>query len=77
MPSRFQVWKLNDHNHVGIPRSFEYRRRTAFALSKHSPNFMLHAQKHTKHIRVENGLIAFRGDIGSRTGTVPALLTAM
>jgi len=22
--SLFQVWKLNDHNHLGVPRSFEY-----------------------------------------------------
>src|SRR5205807_10277584 len=39
-----------------------------FALPKHGPNIVLHAQKHTKHIRVEDGLIALRGYIGSRTG---------
>jgi len=29
----------------------------AFALQKHCPNLVLHAEKHTEHIRVEDGLI--------------------
>jgi hypothetical protein len=36
-------------------------------LREHRPNLVLHAQKHTKHIRVEDGLIALGGYIGSRT----------
>jgi hypothetical protein len=38
-------------------------------LPKHSPNLVPHAQKHTKHIGVEDGLIVLGGYIGSRTGT--------
>jgi hypothetical protein len=38
-------------------------------LPKHGPNLVLHAQKHTQHIRVEDGLIALGGHIGSRTGS--------
>ena len=40
--------------------------RAAFAQPKQGPNFVLRPQK---HIRVENGLIALRGNIGSRTGS--------
>src|SRR5712692_7061015 len=36
-------------------------------LPKHGPNLILHAQKHTKYICVEDGLIALGGYIGSRT----------
>jgi len=40
------------------------------------PESLLHGQKHTKHIRVENGLIALGGNIGSRPGvpTVPSVI---
>ena len=38
-------------------------------MRKHSPNLVLHAQKHTKHIRIEDGLIALGGYIRSRTGS--------
>jgi hypothetical protein len=40
---------------------FPIRRRdvndAAFALPKHCPNLILHAQKHTKHIRIEDGSV--------------------
>ena len=35
-------------------------------MPKHGPNLALHAQKYTKHIGVEDGLIALGGYIGSR-----------
>jgi hypothetical protein len=38
-------------------------------LPKRGPNLVLHAQKHTEHIRVEDGLIALGGYIGRRTGS--------
>ena len=38
-------------------------------MPKHGPNLVLHAQKYTKHIRVEDGLIALGGYIGNRTGS--------
>ena len=34
-------------------------------MPKHCPNLVLHAQKHTEHIRVEDGLVGFGGYIGS------------
>src|SRR5207245_5871951 len=34
---------------------------------KHGPNLIFHGQKYTKHICVEDGLIALGGYIGSRT----------
>src|ERR1700733_7496423 len=40
----------------------------ALALPKHRPNLVLHAQKYTEHIGVEDGLISFGGYIGSGTG---------
>jgi hypothetical protein len=40
----------------------------AFALPEHSPNLVLHAQKHTKHIGIEDGLIVLGSYICSRTG---------
>ena len=36
-------------------------------MPKHSSNLVLHAQKHTKHICVEDGLITLGCYIGSRT----------
>src|SRR5271170_7971472 len=38
----------------------------AFALRKHSPNLVLHAQQHAKHVGVEDRLIVLNGYIGSR-----------
>ena len=38
-------------------------------MPKHDSNFVLHAQQHTKHIGVEDGLIALGGYVGSRTGS--------
>jgi hypothetical protein len=63
---------LAAHIHrCGRAADFAVRRRdvndAAFALREHRPNLVLHAQKHTKHIRVEDGLIALGGYIGSRT----------
>jgi Domain of unknown function (DUF4410) len=47
-----------DIHRRGRPTDFAVRRRdvndAAFALPKHSPNLVLHAQKHTKHIGVED-----------------------
>ena len=37
-------------------------------MRKHSPNLVLHAQKHTKHICVEDGFIVLGVYIGSRLG---------
>src|SRR5271165_4731688 len=62
-----------DIHRRGWATDFAVRRRdvndAAFALRKHSPNLVLHAQKHTKHICVEDGLIVLGGYIGSRTGS--------
>jgi hypothetical protein len=56
----------------GRTTHFAVRRRdvndAAFTLRKHRPNLVLHAQKHAKHVGVENGLIAIGGYIRSRTG---------
>src|SRR5271170_1907431 len=38
----------------------------AFALRKHSPNLVLHAQQHAKHVGVEDRLIVLNGYISSR-----------
>src|ERR1700722_4570113 len=40
----------------------------AFALPKHGPNLVLHAQKYTEHIGVEDVLIRFGSYIGSGAG---------
>jgi hypothetical protein len=62
-----------DIHRCGRAADFAVRRRdvndAAFALPKHGPNLVLHAQKHTKHICVEDGLIALGRYIGSRTGS--------
>src|SRR4029077_21095358 len=62
-----------DIDRRGRAADFAVRRRNvddaAFALFKHGSNLVLHAQKHTKHVRVENFLIALGGYIGSRTGS--------
>ena len=62
-----------DIHRRGRAADFAVRRRdvndAAFTLRKHSPNLVLHAQKHTKHIGVEDGLIVLGGYIGSRTGS--------
>src|SRR5271165_255789 len=62
-----------DIHRRGRATDFAVRRRdvndAAFALPKHSPNLVLHAQKHTKHICVEDGVIVLGGYIGNRTGS--------
>src|SRR6266852_1899297 len=40
---------------------------TMLPLPKHRSNLVLHTQKHTQHIGVEDGLIALRGYIANRT----------
>src|SRR6202049_38723 len=62
-----------DIHRRGRATDFAVRRRdvndAAFTLRKHSPNLVLHAQKHTKHIGVEDGLIVLGGYVGSQTGS--------
>ena len=41
----------------------------ALALPEHRPYLVLHAQKHTEYIGIENVVIALGGNIGSRTGS--------
>ena len=74
VPARFDGHRLRDAfdrvlaadiHCCGRAADLAVRRRdvddAAFALPKHRPNLVLHAQKHTNHIRVENGLIALGG----------------
>jgi hypothetical protein len=64
-----------DIHRRGRTIDFAVRRRdlndAAFVLRRHSPNLVLHAQKHTKHICVEDGLIVLGGYIGSRAAGSP------
>src|ERR1700687_550530 len=62
-----------DIHRCGRAADFAVRRRdvddAAFTLAKHGLNLVLHAEEHTKHIRVEDSLIALGGYVSSGTGS--------